>query len=145
LSKIKRYTCGVAVVVACLLTAGVSPGQQDGVTHIEPATAAETLVVRKSAFHKAVIKATREGVRSGKISLGQAVKIRSAMYSPAFREMAERAAVTQIAASGEESAAVPVNADGRIEVGRIDWEALGNFIREFLPVILEILLDLGVL
>ena len=44
-----------------------------------------------------------------------------------------------MAASGQESKAVPLNGDGRIIVAQIDWDALISFIERLIPLIAKLL------
>ena len=93
----------------------------------------------KQKFRKSLIKAIRESRKDGKITAGEAVRLRVASWSPAFIERAQQLAVVQMAFSGEDSDAVPYTDDGRIDVANIDWEGLIKFLELMIPLLLKLL------
>lgn len=96
----------------------------------------------KDNFHRSVVQAAFQAQRDGKISRGDLIRLRVAMLSPAFRKHAEDLAVTQMASSGSESVggeAVPVDVDGKIDRGNINWEAIGEFLKVLIPLIIQLM------
>ena len=100
-------------------------------------------VVTGTGFRAELLRALPEARRSGKITATQAVRIRVAMISPAFAKHAEDLAVTQMVASGEDSDAIPRNADGSVNVAGINWEGLSKFLEAFIPLLLMLLKAFG--
>lgn len=90
-------------------------------------------------FQGSVRKAIRQGIRSGKITRAQGVRIKVAMISPAFREHVKSLAVIQIASSGEQSEEVSYDENGKINVDGINWEGLISFLEALLPLILQLI------
>lgn len=97
----------------------------------------------RSAFRTNLVKAIQESRKSGKINGITAIKLRAATLSPAFMEAAHDLAVTQIAFSSETSTAVPVDADGKIQVEGINWDGLGKFLEVFVPLLITLLKAFG--
>lgn len=94
-------------------------------------------------FHRALLKAAAERVKDGKMKRVDLVRLRVAMLSPAFRKHAEDLAVTQMAASGSEN--VPIGEDGVIDRASIDWDAILAFLKEFIPILMELIKAFSVL
>jgi hypothetical protein len=90
-------------------------------------------------FRRALMKGARNLRKRGEISRAQMVRLRVAMLSPAFRKYAEELAVIQIAFSGEESDAVPVDEMGNVIPAAIDWDAIIAFIEKLIPLILMLI------
>jgi hypothetical protein len=130
---------------AILLFSSLTYAQEPGVTLIEPApaTVPGEAVFQRSPFRKAMVKAIRTAVRDKEITPAQAIKLRVALHSPAFEQHAKTLCVVQIASSGIESEFVPIT-DGKIAVASINWEALGEFLKVVIPLLLELLVSLGV-
>jgi hypothetical protein len=83
------------------------------------------------SFRRSLIKAAEEAHRDGEITRGELFKIRIASLSqPSLRKM-QQSIVEQATFEGKIVAGTPV--------GAIDWNALLQFIKEALPVILEII------
>lgn len=97
--------------------------------------------VRRSVFHRSMLQAIVRARQDDKITRRDAVRLRVALWSPAFRDAAEDLAIIQMAFSGD--AGVPVNDDGSIDRSRIDWEALLSFLERLLPLILQLINGLG--
>jgi hypothetical protein len=95
--------------------------------------------VRDSGFRRAVVKAADGAAKAGDIRRLDAVKIRVATLSPAFLDRAKELAVVQMQASGSDLDGLPVDAEGKIEVARIDWDKLGDFLVKLLPLILQLI------
>ena len=92
--------------------------------------------VSENKFRRALLKAAQTAAANKEISRVQVIQLRVASLSPAFLAQAERLAVVQMAFSGEE---VPTDADGKIEVSRIDWEGLAAFLERIIPLILKLI------
>ena len=109
-----------------------------GVVAQEPVPPKSDVVQEVSAnpFRRALLKAAQTAAAKKEISRAQVIQLRVATLSPAFLAQAERLAVVQMSFSGEE---VPTDADGKIEVGKIDWDALLAFIEKLLPLILKLI------
>jgi hypothetical protein len=104
----------------------------------------EPVQVAEDPFRKSLVKAIADARKKGTINLRDAVKLRVAMMSPAFVERAQELAVTQVAFSGIESADVPIDADGMVQVEGINWEGLALFLEKLIPLILSLLKAFGV-
>jgi hypothetical protein len=96
------------------------------------------------SFKSELAKAINTQRKAGKISFRDAIKLRVAMLSPAFVERAHELAVTQVAFSGEASDAVPMDAEGVIQVEGINWEGLTKFLEAIIPLILTLIKAFGV-
>ena len=92
--------------------------------------------VSESKFRRAMLKAAGVAAQKGEIRRLDVIKLRVASLSPAFLVQAQRLAVVQMAFSGDE---VPTDADGKIEVSRIDWESLITFLERLIPLILKLI------
>ena len=90
----------------------------------------------ENKFRRALLKAAQTAAAKKEISRIQVIQLRVATLSPAFMVQAQRLAVVQMAFSGED---VPTDADGKIEVSRIDWEGLAAFLERIIPLILKLL------
>ena len=121
----------ILVVLAAFLASTVS---------LQPSTAvAQSPVVEEvsnNKFRSALLKAAQSAAKSGELRRIDVIRLRVATLSPAFLEQAQELAVIQMAFSGEE---VPTDADGKIEVSRIDWEGLISFLERLIPLILKLL------
>lgn len=94
-------------------------------------------------FRKELLKAIKSARKDGSITFFQAARLRVATWSPAFVEEAERVAVVQMAFS-ENAELLPYDADGKVETSRIDWEQFAEFLKVFIPLLLQILSAFGV-
>ena len=100
----------------------------------EPVPVVEQLKVNK--FRQSLLKAADAAAKSGEIKRVDVMRLRVASLSPAFLAQAERLAVIQMAFSGEE---VPTLDDGKIDVAKIDWDALILFLEKLIPLILQLI------
>ena len=96
--------------------------------------------LQRSPFHKSVVFAIGKQRQAGKLTMRQAVRLRTAMMSPAFRERAKELAVIQMAFSGGE---VPMNEAGFVDQTAIDWEGLATFLERLVPILLQLLAAYG--
>ncbi|QEF98169.1 hypothetical protein Mal15_22170 [Stieleria maiorica] len=95
-------------------------------------------------FRRSVIKAARAAAKSGTITRRDALRIRVAMFSPAFREQAQDLCVVQMAFSGEAAAdELPRKANGEIDQAAIDWDQFASFLERIIPIILDLLIAFG--
>lgn len=94
----------------------------------------------RDTFRQAVLKAARTARNRGTISRRDFLRLRVAMFSPAFRQHAQDLAVIQMAFSGDD---VPETDDGQINQTAIDWEGLATFLERLLPLLLQLLDALG--
>jgi hypothetical protein len=109
-----------------------------------PSIVAESQQVQvKDSFRLNLIKAIQTQRQAGKITAREALKLRMACLSPAFLERAHDLAIIQIACSGEVSDAVPMTADGMIQVEGIDWDGLIKFMEAFIPLLIKLLTAFG--
>jgi hypothetical protein len=92
--------------------------------------------VNENKFRRVLLKAAQAAAAKKEISRADVVRLRVASLSPAFLAQAERLAVVQMAFSGEE---VPTDAEGKIEIAKIDWDALLAFIEKLIPLILQLI------
>ena len=91
----------------------------------------------ETGFHRALIVAGRNRVKSGEMKRGELIRLRVAMLSPAFRDAAEDLAVIQMAASGSDN--VPLDAEGQIDRAQIDWDAIIAFLEKLIPLIIKLI------
>ena len=112
--------------------------------HVLAQIADEPFEVARESFRSALLKTVAKQRKAGKISVRDAVKIRVALWSPAFVERAHELAVTQVAFNGEASDAVPVDDQGVVRAEGINWEGLAKFLEAILPLILSLLKAFGV-
>jgi len=119
-----------------LLAASALPAQD-----LQPPAPNVTVSAQQSDFRVAVIKASRSLMQQGKLTRVQVLRIRVAMLSPAFRNHAEELAVVQIYYSGDDQTEtyLPLDSDGKVDKGQIDWEGLINFLEKFIPLLLQLL------
>lgn len=129
-------------------------------TQITPATPEPTLAPRLTStsmsdhfveteatdgFRRALIKASRAAAKAGTITRRDALKIRVALFSPAFREQAQELCVVQMAFSGDGAVDdLPRKASGEIDQAAIDWDGFASFLERILPLILDLLIAFGV-
>ena len=148
--KIKISFSSVALSISFLFLMAVCPMTANGQTS-QPALTASSLSTEVDqtfseaafgSFHRSVLVAMRKSVRAGKMKRVDALRVRVALLSPAYRKHAEDLAVTQMAFSGSD--AVPLNDSGQVERAAIDWTALGDFIERLIPLLLQLLEIFGV-
>lgn len=92
--------------------------------------------LNNNKFRQSLLKAANSAAKKGEFRRIDVIKLRVATLSPAFVEKAQELAVIQMAFSGED---VPLDADGKIEVSRIDWEGLIVFLERLLPLIIKLI------
>ena len=95
--------------------------------------------VSRNPFRQALLKAADAAAKKGELRRLDVVRLRVATLSPAFLERAQELAVMQMASSGEDLGDLPTDADGKIEVSRIDWEGLISFLERLVPLILKLI------
>jgi len=105
-----------------------------GLVAQEPVPVVEQVMVNK--FRQSLLKAADAAAKAGTIKRVDVIRLRVASLSPAFLAQAERLAVIQMSFSGEE---VPTDDEGKIDVAKIDWEALLAFIERLVPLILKLI------
>lgn len=93
---------------------------------------------KATAFQSSLGKAISVSRKKGEISARQALKLRVALISPAFRQKAEDLAVTQMAFSGTDEP-LPLGEDGKVNRAAIDWGSLLVFLEKLLPYLLQLL------
>jgi len=108
-----------------------------------PVVAAAVEVRASREFKQSLRGAITQARRDGKITIGEALELQTASYSPAFVRNAERLAVIQMVASGESQDSIPRTEDGKVDVAGINWGELGKFLQLVLPLLLEFLKGLG--
>jgi hypothetical protein len=92
--------------------------------------------VSNNKFRSALLKAAQEAAKKGELKRIDVVRLRVATLSPAFLERAQELALVQMSFSGEE---VPTDDSGKIDVSRIDFEKLLDFLERLLPLLLKLL------
>lgn len=97
--------------------------------------------MKADPFRAALIKAIPAAVQDKHITRAEGMRLRVAMFSPAFARAAKELALTQMAASGSEN--VPYTEAGTIDEAAINWEGLTEFLKVLLPILLELLKGLG--
>lgn len=99
-------------------------------------------------FHREVIRAAVKARKAGTIKRRDVLRLRVAMMSPGFRKHAEDLAVIQLSTSGEGKILtgpnrrivdLPIGTDGRVDRGKIDWEAIAGFLERLIPLILKLI------
>lgn len=98
-------------------------------------------VSERGNFRRTVRRAIREQVRSGAMTRRDGLKLNVAMFSPSFSEQAENLAITQMVFSGD--AGLPMNSDGKVERANIDWDKFFEFLKVFLPFLMDLLTAIG--
>ena len=124
----------LVLVFCAAFLAAVTSVQPSTVEAQSPPSVVEE--VSNNKFRAALLKAAQEAAKKGELRRVDVIRLRVATLSPAFVEQAQELAVIQMAFSGEE---VPTDADGKIEVSRIDWEGLISFLERLIPLILKLL------
>lgn len=119
----------IRLLILCFLGCSVASAVAQ-----EPVPVVEKVKVNK--FRQALLKAADSAAKAGEIKRADVVRLRVASLSPAFLQQAERLAVVQMAFSGDE---VPTLDDGRIDVAKIDWDALLAFLEKLIPIILQLI------
>lgn len=107
--------------------------QQQGVADVS---------LRRDPFREEVVKQIKELRKEGAISIRDAGRLRGAMYSPAFRDAAEDMAFAQMALTKPEK--LPYTEAGMIDRGNFPWTEFTEFIKVFIPLLLELLIGLGI-
>lgn len=126
----------------CLLLVPIAPSTAYDAP-VAPAVTVDAPEETADPFRHELVKAIRAASKDGTITKFQAFKLRIASLSPAFCERAEKLAVIQMVFSGESPESIPYNDDGTVNVAAIDWAGLTEFIKVFLPLLLELLASLG--
>jgi len=110
---------------------------------IAPSQASEEPAkVSRSEISQEVIKAAVACQKRGEITRLELLRLRVAMFSPAFRKKVEDLSVIQIAASGEDGP-FSVDENGEIVRETIDWDKLGSFLEKLIPLILMLIKAFG--
>jgi len=105
-----------------------------------PAPASQEMVVpKRDAFYAAMIKAIKAKRQKGEMSARQALRLRVALISPAFRAKAEDLAVTQMAFSEQGEDYLKRTAEGKVDRASIDWEGVTLFLEKLMPFLLQLL------
>ena len=118
------------------------PGQNYAQT-----TAVEISPVKPSAsktagnsFRAAMRKATTKARQNGTITVKQALRIKVAMFSPAFRTVAEDLAVIQMAFyDGDDAPELKRTDSGSVDRTAINWEGFLAFLERLIPLLLQLL------
>lgn len=121
------------------------------VINTTPAVQARSIVQRGpqevrlglDGFRSSLSRAVADARRDGTLKPREAIRMQVRMLSPAFVEQAHDLAVTQIAFSGEVSAAVPMDAEGKVQVANIQWDQLIEFLEKLLPLLLQLFSAFG--
>jgi len=95
------------------------------------------------SFHRQMVRSIRTARQRGEITGRQAVRIRTALLSPAFRTEAQTLALTQLAFSGEADDALQYDENGNIIETAIDWEGFASFLERVLPLLIDLLVRFG--
>ena len=96
-------------------------------------------------FRRELIRVIKSQRTAGKITGRQAVRLRTALLSPAFLKEAQTLAVTQMSFSGEDAQnnAFELDENGNVLEASINWEGLTNFLVTILPLIADLLIQFG--
>ena len=139
-TAIVRYSAA-STVVASQPVARVATSAPDTVS--VQFSAMDITEASARSFHGTLMAAAVKAQKAGAISRRDLVRLRVAMFSPAFRAHAEDLALVQVTASGED---IPfsISEDGTIERTSIDWEKLLAFLEKLVPIILMLLKAFGV-
>lgn len=112
---------------------------------IVPAWGQQEEVANRENFRRNLIRAAVKLSQSNgedRISRADVLKIRLATMAPAMLEKAQKLAVIQMAASGDETVGtdiVPIDEDGKIVEASIDWDKLISFLERLVPIILQLI------
>jgi hypothetical protein len=129
--QFSKVLLSVSLFLVCLSFGAVAMAQD-----APPEKPSAVQQVNENKFRRVLLKAAQAAAAKKEISRADVVRLRVASLSPAFLAQAERLAVVQMAFSGEE---VPTDEEGKIEVGKIDWDALLAFIEKLIPLILQLI------
>lgn len=89
---------------------------------------AETTAKRAQSFRRELLKAAEQGVREGDISRLDMLRLRLVSLNPAQLDRIHQAVSEQAVADGR-----------AMSVQAIDWSQLADFIKEILPLILQLI------
>lgn len=130
-----------------VLPSVVPASAQPDTSHvIPPRTQADFSPIEMGSdkFWRTQVKAIAAARRAGKISAADALKLRTALFSPAFRDQCKQLCVTQMVFSGESDEFIPRTETGAVDVAKINWEGLAEFLERMVPLILQILQAFGI-
>ena len=120
------------------------PSINDGIEANRQPQASREEMLGRAGFRRAVAIGSRKLVRSGELTRWEAIQIRSHLVMPAFADVCESVAVSQMYYSGAgEFPAEAINEDGTVNREKIDWDRFGAFLSWFIPFILELIKGLG--
>jgi len=92
--------------------------------------------VSANPFRRALLKAADAAAKKGELKRVDVIRLRVACLSPAFLARAQELAVIQMSFSGED---VPVDENGKVDVSKIDFEKLLDFLERLIPLILKLI------
>lgn len=96
----------------------------------------------KQLFRSSLLKAATSAQKKGEINRRDLIKIRVALFSPAFLNKVEDLAVIQMSSSGEDGP-FETSETGEIIRETINWEGLAAFLEKLMPLILALLAAFG--
>lgn len=141
----KSLSFAMTIIAACLAMAFTSPAvafAQGVAGPLQPEFENRVVEEMKAdGFRLSVLRAIPTAVQEGKITRAEGLRLRVAMFSPAFAKQAKELAIIQMAASGSEN--VPYTESGMVDEAAINWEGLTEFLKVLLPILLELLKGLG--
>ena len=108
-----------------------------------PAKPVITEVAAGDSFHASMVKALKSAADSKQITKRQSRRLRIKLLSPAFRAEVKELAVTQMAFS-DDADWLPRSADGKVQVGDIDWSEIISFLEKLIPLIERLISLFGV-
>lgn len=137
---IKRIT---AITIMLLLVTSI-PFIVQAQTSVpfKPVATQPVEVTDKPTIRSAVLKAATVSQKKGDIKRSDLVRLRVAMFSPAFQKKVEDLAVIQISASGEDGP-FETSETGEIIRETINWDGLLAFLEKLIPIILSLLSTFG--
>ena len=114
-------------LVLCLAGCSNCVGQ-DLVADSPAAVMGEPTAKSLASFRKALISQAEKACKAGELSRANLIRLRVATMFPGPLEKMHQACAEQVLADGQAAS-----------YGAIDWEKLAAFIKEMLPIILELI------
>jgi len=124
------FMMGTATIAGLLTIAEVGKTTAQSLSVVESATAVMGEPSAKSlkSFRDSLLKAAGQSVKDGEISRMDLMRLRIASMSPKVLERMHQAASEQLLSEGMAAS-----------FGAIDWSQLLAFIKEIIPIILELI------
>lgn len=118
----------LVLAVVTMLASSNLVGQEIKINTVEASVSAEPTQENLFKFRRALLTAAEQSVKSGEITRVELFKLRIATANPAALKKIHQCCTEQVVADGKAKL-----------LENIDWEKLLAFIKELLPIILELI------